>query len=168
MSYKGLNLGAAVRRFREERGLHAKELASAAGISASYLSEIENGKRPVSLPTLRKLARHFGLAEIELEEILKRLNGFGESSQSGSFPDKTAAVSPPPAESREAAVPYHSRIPPNSETPDDITSLARWFVDSLDREKAFEIVHQMTDNARKGDAKAAGIARALLLLLTYP
>ena len=163
-----MHLGLGLRRFREEQGLHAKELASAAGISASYLSEIENGKRPLSIPTLRKLARHFGVADEELELTLKRLMGFGESSQIGSFPDETVAVSPPPAASREAAVPYHSRILPNSETPDDITSLARWFVDSLDREKAFEIVHQMTDNARKGDAKAAGIARALLLLLTYP
>lgn len=168
MSYKAMNLGLGLRRFREQRGLNAKDLARAVGMSASYLSEIENGKRPLSIPTLRKMGRHFGVAEVELELNLKRLMGFGESSQSGSFPDETAAVSPPPAVLREAAVPYHSRIPPSSDNPDDITCLAKWFVDSLDREKAFEIVHQMTDNARNGDAKAAGIARALLLLLTSP
>jgi DNA-binding XRE family transcriptional regulator len=45
-----------VRVWREYRGLKARELAEAAGISAPYLSQIENGEREGSFETMRKIA----------------------------------------------------------------------------------------------------------------
>jgi DNA-binding XRE family transcriptional regulator len=45
-----------VRVWREYRGLKARELAEAAGISPPYLSQIENGEREGSFETMRKIA----------------------------------------------------------------------------------------------------------------
>jgi transcriptional regulator with XRE-family HTH domain len=42
--------------WREYRGLKARELAEAAGISPPYLSQIENGEREGSFETMRKIA----------------------------------------------------------------------------------------------------------------
>lgn len=55
-----------VRVFREHRGLGAAELAGRAGVSASYLSEIESGRKPGSARTLAKLACALDVAVDEL------------------------------------------------------------------------------------------------------
>jgi ribosome-binding protein aMBF1 (putative translation factor) len=46
-----------VKVWREKRGLSQRELAEKAEISASYLAEIETGKKPGSAEALRKLSR---------------------------------------------------------------------------------------------------------------
>ncbi|HEY4252485.1 MAG TPA: helix-turn-helix transcriptional regulator [Roseomonas sp.] len=46
-----------LRVWREHRGLTASALAEAAGVSVSYISEIETGKKPGSAATLAKLAK---------------------------------------------------------------------------------------------------------------
>ncbi|MDD9989931.1 MAG: helix-turn-helix transcriptional regulator [Spirochaetaceae bacterium] len=45
-----------VRVWREYRGMRAGELATAAGIANSYLSDIENGKKPGSINAMRRIA----------------------------------------------------------------------------------------------------------------
>ena len=45
-----------VRAWREYRGLTGVELAAAAGVAASYLSAIENRKKPGSINALKRLA----------------------------------------------------------------------------------------------------------------
>ena len=46
-----------VKVWREKRGLSQRELAEKAEVSASYLTEIETGKKPGSADALRKLSR---------------------------------------------------------------------------------------------------------------
>ena len=46
-----------IRVYRELRGLSAKELADKTGISAAFLSEIENGKKDGGVSTLKKIAQ---------------------------------------------------------------------------------------------------------------
>lgn len=46
-----------VRAWREHRGLTQEALATAAGISTPFLSQIEGGKRVGTLETLRAIAR---------------------------------------------------------------------------------------------------------------
>ena len=46
----------AVRVWRQHRGMNARELAAAAGLSAAYLSEIETWRKAPGLAALRKLA----------------------------------------------------------------------------------------------------------------
>jgi DNA-binding XRE family transcriptional regulator len=50
-----------VRVWREARRLSLHALAGKAGISAAYLSEIENGKKEPSLQVLRDIARALAL-----------------------------------------------------------------------------------------------------------
>ena len=45
-----------VRVWREYRGMRAGELATAAGIANSYLSDIESGKKPGSINALKRIA----------------------------------------------------------------------------------------------------------------
>ena len=45
-----------IRVFREHRGLGVRQLAGAAGVSSSYLSEIESGVKPGSFECMRRLA----------------------------------------------------------------------------------------------------------------
>jgi len=49
-----------VRVWRLHRGLGARVLAARAGLSATYLSEIETGKKPGSLATMARLAQALG------------------------------------------------------------------------------------------------------------
>jgi ribosome-binding protein aMBF1 (putative translation factor) len=51
-----------VKVWREHRGLSQRELAEKAGVSVSYLNEIEGGKKPGSVKTLKALAEAMGLA----------------------------------------------------------------------------------------------------------
>jgi DNA-binding Xre family transcriptional regulator len=46
-----------VRIWREHRRMTGKALAEAAGITASYLSEIENGRKPGSFDAMARIAR---------------------------------------------------------------------------------------------------------------
>ena len=51
-----------VRVWREFRGLSAKELAARAGISAPYLSQIENGERDGTFGTMKKIAQALSIS----------------------------------------------------------------------------------------------------------
>ncbi len=51
----------AIRVWREFRQISAKELSRQAGISAAYLSQIENGSRAGALPTMKALAQALNL-----------------------------------------------------------------------------------------------------------
>jgi ribosome-binding protein aMBF1 (putative translation factor) len=56
-----------VRVWREHRGLSARALATRAGISTAYLSQIETGKKPGSFDAMAKLARALGVDMEDLE-----------------------------------------------------------------------------------------------------
>lgn len=52
--------GEALRTIRERTGYKNSTLASRAGISPSYLTELENGTKPGSVEVIRKLADALG------------------------------------------------------------------------------------------------------------
>ncbi|NBB50226.1 helix-turn-helix domain-containing protein [Rhizobium sp. CRIBSB] len=56
-----------IRVWRDFRKLSAKDLASAAGISAAYLSEIESRKKEGSISALKKIAR---VLRVDLDELV--------------------------------------------------------------------------------------------------
>jgi ribosome-binding protein aMBF1 (putative translation factor) len=58
-----------VRVWRDLRGMSAKELAAKAGISASYLSQIENGERDGTFGTMKKIATALG---VDLDDLAGR------------------------------------------------------------------------------------------------
>ena len=45
-----------VRVWRNYRGMKARELATVADVAASYLSDIENGKKPGSIKAMKRIA----------------------------------------------------------------------------------------------------------------
>jgi len=58
--------GAQIRKIRKDRGLSLADFAQKIGISTSYLSEIERGKKKPSLKTLNKIASTFNINKYNL------------------------------------------------------------------------------------------------------
>ena len=54
-------MGVRLKRLREERRLTQQALADAIGISLSYLNQIENNQRPLTVPVLLRLNSAFGV-----------------------------------------------------------------------------------------------------------
>lgn len=59
-------LGQRVAQFRELRGLSLRALAAAAGVSSSFLSQLENGRTNASVASLRKIAAALGVTPAHL------------------------------------------------------------------------------------------------------
>jgi len=57
----------ALRVWREYRGLTVKQLAEQAGVSAPFVSQIENGQREGSVETMRKIA---GVLKVSLDDLV--------------------------------------------------------------------------------------------------
>lgn len=55
-----------IKKMREERGWTVETLASMVGMSRSYVSEIENGKKNVNNVRLGAFAKAFGVSPIDL------------------------------------------------------------------------------------------------------
>ena len=53
--------GARLRRLREERGLTQVALARALDLSTSYVNQLENDQRPITVPVLLALTERFDL-----------------------------------------------------------------------------------------------------------
>jgi transcriptional regulator with XRE-family HTH domain len=64
------SLGDNLKKIRELKNLTQETLAYEAGFSRSYYTEVENGKRNISLINIKKLANVLG---ISLSEILKNV-----------------------------------------------------------------------------------------------
>ena len=58
--------GAAVREQRQQRGLSQEALADLAGLQRTYLSEVETGRRNVTLVNIGRLATALGVGVGEL------------------------------------------------------------------------------------------------------
>ena len=51
-----------IRAFRDHHGLPLRELSERSGIAPSYLSEIEQGRKPGSVRAFARIAESFGIA----------------------------------------------------------------------------------------------------------
>jgi hypothetical protein len=58
---KKIFMGVKLRRLREERGMNQLALAQALGLSPSYLNQLEQNQRPLTVPVLLKISAAFGL-----------------------------------------------------------------------------------------------------------
>ena len=73
--------GATVRRYRQQRGLTHKALATRMGIRrSSYISEIELGRRNIAVPMLLRLARALDIPVVWLLEGLDTYAGAIQST----------------------------------------------------------------------------------------
>jgi transcriptional regulator with XRE-family HTH domain len=88
-------IGPALRRARQQRGLSLRSVASAAGISASLLSQVETGKSQPSVSTLYALVSQIG---ISLDELL------GLDGRSQQEPAAAPSAEPVPGNHRSSDV----------------------------------------------------------------
>jgi transcriptional regulator with XRE-family HTH domain len=69
---KGESIGAKIKRYREDRDMSATELARKAGISKSYLSELENPKDGTKQPSADKLYLIANALGVAMSNLLGR------------------------------------------------------------------------------------------------
>lgn len=60
--------GLKIKELRKQKSYTQEKLAKLSSINKSYISDIENGKRKVSLETMNKLAKAF---EIEIDKLFE-------------------------------------------------------------------------------------------------
>jgi XRE family aerobic/anaerobic benzoate catabolism transcriptional regulator len=77
------SLGRALRALRRRHGLTRQALASAAGLSARFLAQLESGEGNVSVAKLERLARALGLAPAALLAAAGDGGEAGESADGG-------------------------------------------------------------------------------------
>ena len=65
-----VRFGLRVRMLRKQKGWTQVQMADALGIDRSYISDVERGKKNVSLPTMEVIALGF---EISLSKLLSRI-----------------------------------------------------------------------------------------------
>lgn len=66
--------GRILKRLRSERKAHSlRSLGDAVGVSAKYLSEIENGIHLPQDELIYKIAREFAISEVKLFKVAKRV-----------------------------------------------------------------------------------------------
>lgn len=69
------NLGRTIVRLRREKGFSQESFANEAGIDRRYMSDIENGKRNISIDILERICNKLGMKMSELfVEVEKGVN----------------------------------------------------------------------------------------------
>ena len=70
------NLGITLKALRAEKGISQEKLALSTGIDRRYMSDIENGRRNVSLEIIEKLAAFFEMNISELFQKIEQIDSF--------------------------------------------------------------------------------------------
>ena len=66
------NIGKAIRALRAQKGVSQEKLALETGIGRRYMSDIENGRRNVSLEIIEKLAKFFEISPSDFIKIIEQ------------------------------------------------------------------------------------------------
>jgi transcriptional regulator with XRE-family HTH domain len=75
----GVNLGSRLRRARQRSGLTLREVARQLGVSASFVSQLENGKSQPSVVTLYALTQLLG---VTIDQMFEPEKGLGDEAGS--------------------------------------------------------------------------------------
>ena len=73
------NLGITIKALRAEKGISQEKLAISTGIDRRYMSDIENGRRNVSLEIIEKLAAFFEMKVSEFIQNVEREDNHNKS-----------------------------------------------------------------------------------------
>ncbi|WP_025135123.1 cupin domain-containing protein [Leucobacter sp. PH1c] len=110
-------LGQRVAGFRELRGMSLRALAAAAGVSSSFLSQLENGRTNASVASLRKIAAALGVSPAQLlDDTAAHTRGVLRAADRPTLPLDGAAkhvVALPPLRNLEV---YAGRFAPGGST----------------------------------------------------
>ncbi|RYP86674.1 cupin domain-containing protein [Nocardioides guangzhouensis] len=89
-----IQLGAAIRSAREERGLSLREVARRVGVSPSFVSQVETGKANPSVGTLYALV---GVLGTSLDDLIGAAGSNGAPVAPAGIPDRPSADRVPPS-----------------------------------------------------------------------
>jgi len=65
------DIGLFLRKHRLKRGMEQKEVAAKIGLGqAQYISNVENGKAAVSIKSLKRLVKHYGIPKKEVSRMI--------------------------------------------------------------------------------------------------
>jgi transcriptional regulator with XRE-family HTH domain len=67
------NIGIALKALRAEKGISQEKLALETGIGRRYMSDIENGRRNISLEIIEKIAAFFEMSVSELVQKIEQV-----------------------------------------------------------------------------------------------
>lgn len=67
------NIGIALKALRAEKGISQEKLALETGIGRRYMSDIENGRRNISLEIIEKIAAFFEMSASELVQKIEQV-----------------------------------------------------------------------------------------------
>lgn len=152
--------GRALRHLREDAKLMAKDLAERSGVSRSQISEAENGRRPITMGMLARLAPSLGMTADQMDRRISYLAGAYEEAGEGTSLNEPMVSYDSPQDPQQ---------PPRTSKPADaadLEALASYFTTRLSRPELFELIREFTNQAEQGDLVAVGRARALLTLAT--
>lgn len=112
-----LELGKRVAALREVRGMSLRSLAAAAGVSSSFLSQLENARTNASVASLRKIAVALGVSPAQLlDDKLVHTRGVLRAADRPTYPLEGAdkyVISLPPLRNLEI---YAGHFEPGSST----------------------------------------------------
>lgn len=77
-----LNIGLAIKSIRSIYDMRSKQLAENLGISPSYLSEIETGRKTISLQLLNRFSKYFELKPSTVILIAESITEMKETNES--------------------------------------------------------------------------------------
>lgn len=114
-------LGTRVKQLRDVRGMSIRSLALAAGVSASFISQLERGVTDASVASLRKLASALGVPVADLlDPNPTHSNGVLRAEHRPSMPLSSGSekfvISQPPVKNMEV---YVGRFEPGGATGND-------------------------------------------------
>ena len=75
------NLGITLKALRAEKGVSQEKMALSTGIDRRYMSDIENGRRNVSLEIVEKLAAFFDMKASEFIQKIEQIDSFTKNKQ---------------------------------------------------------------------------------------
>ena len=108
--------GARLRRLREERGLTQVALAQALGLSTSYVNQLENDQRPITVPVLLALTERFDLptqyfsADSDARLVADLREVFTDTAAETRQPQPDRGTGRPDARRRRSLVAVHRRL----------------------------------------------------------
>jgi len=151
-----------LRGVREERGLSGKDLAERTSISASYISEIETGKRPLTESFAERISAAMSMS---FDDLIRQLRGrYIAPATSRKLPgfenlqkSQLSIAAGGPVAVEESTPGY-----PTS----DYRELCVSLVQTMSKPDAWELVRKFTVQAEAGDATAARCAKALINILS--
>jgi transcriptional regulator with XRE-family HTH domain len=142
-------LGRTIKVIRTDLGIERRDLAERAGISYSYITEIENGNKPPSSSVLGPIATALGLRMSQLIEAAERRMETQGSEWKLNSPMAKPAPCALPADQAQVPFSGYSSMRPSLRGPNRDRRTAVLELERLVQDMAPEDIERLLDYARR-------------------